>query len=330
MNAPKTVQNVTAPATPSGVNRNVRSAAIGGRSSDRWRGDRIRRAAAQHDDPRRIVGREMVKAAVPAESVGACGDAGQRARGDEPATSCDSSRSGRAYACASRGACAGSCARAGDSAASTAPRGAASEPGARAPRASRGTSAPPRRPFPKRRSSSRRARSSARASPKSRARSWCSPTARSRSFPTSDPSTTLCAIPYGRVISINVSKSRDPLWNSPQGPAPVARAGRHAQQVRHRGHARMDLAAHQHRRAVRRDALRRSDHQARAAGARGAHRPSAGSRRAADRGREGRSRAGPSGLPTRSHFCKARAKTAHALHAAAARRSPPAQPDLRA
>ena len=44
-------------------------------------------------------------------------------------------------------------------------------------------------------------------------------------IPTSDPSTTLCAIPYGRVISISVSKSRDPLWNSPQGPAPVARAG---------------------------------------------------------------------------------------------------------
>jgi serine/threonine-protein kinase len=44
-------------------------------------------------------------------------------------------------------------------------------------------------------------------------------------IPTSDPSTTLCAIPYGRVLSINVSKSRDPLWNSPQGPAPVARAG---------------------------------------------------------------------------------------------------------
>jgi serine/threonine-protein kinase len=44
-------------------------------------------------------------------------------------------------------------------------------------------------------------------------------------IPTSDPSTTLCAIPYGRVISISISKSRDPLWNSPQGPAPVARAG---------------------------------------------------------------------------------------------------------
>ncbi len=44
-------------------------------------------------------------------------------------------------------------------------------------------------------------------------------------IPTSDPSTTLCAIPYGRVISINISMSRDPLWNSPQGPAPVARAG---------------------------------------------------------------------------------------------------------
>jgi serine/threonine protein kinase len=44
-------------------------------------------------------------------------------------------------------------------------------------------------------------------------------------IPTSDPSTTLCAIPYNRVLSINTSKSRDPLWNSPQGPAPVARAG---------------------------------------------------------------------------------------------------------
>jgi hypothetical protein len=44
-------------------------------------------------------------------------------------------------------------------------------------------------------------------------------------IPTSDPSTTLCAIPYRRVISISISKSRDPLWNSPQGPAPVARAG---------------------------------------------------------------------------------------------------------
>jgi hypothetical protein len=44
-------------------------------------------------------------------------------------------------------------------------------------------------------------------------------------IPTSDPSTTLGAIPYGRVISIHVSKNRDPLWNSPQGPAPVARAG---------------------------------------------------------------------------------------------------------
>jgi eukaryotic-like serine/threonine-protein kinase len=44
-------------------------------------------------------------------------------------------------------------------------------------------------------------------------------------IPTSDPSTTLCAVPYGRVISIHVSKNRDPLWNSPQGPAPVARAG---------------------------------------------------------------------------------------------------------
>jgi eukaryotic-like serine/threonine-protein kinase len=44
-------------------------------------------------------------------------------------------------------------------------------------------------------------------------------------IPQSDPTTPLCNIPYGRVISINVSKSRDPLWNSPQGASPVARAG---------------------------------------------------------------------------------------------------------
>ena len=44
-------------------------------------------------------------------------------------------------------------------------------------------------------------------------------------IPQSDPTTRLCSIPYGRIISISVSRSRDPLWNSPQGPAPVARAG---------------------------------------------------------------------------------------------------------
>jgi serine/threonine-protein kinase len=44
-------------------------------------------------------------------------------------------------------------------------------------------------------------------------------------IPTNDPSSPLCSFPYGRVIAINVSRGRDPLWNSPQGPAPVARAG---------------------------------------------------------------------------------------------------------
>jgi len=44
-------------------------------------------------------------------------------------------------------------------------------------------------------------------------------------IPQEDPTTPLCSFPYGRVISISVSRSRDPLWNSPQGPAPVARAG---------------------------------------------------------------------------------------------------------
>jgi serine/threonine-protein kinase len=44
-------------------------------------------------------------------------------------------------------------------------------------------------------------------------------------IPQDDPSNPLCSFPYGRVISISVSHNRDPLWNSPQGPAPVARAG---------------------------------------------------------------------------------------------------------
>ena len=44
-------------------------------------------------------------------------------------------------------------------------------------------------------------------------------------IPTSNPASPLCSFPYSRVLAINVSRSRDPLWSSPQGPAPVARAG---------------------------------------------------------------------------------------------------------
>ena len=44
-------------------------------------------------------------------------------------------------------------------------------------------------------------------------------------IPTNDPASPLCSFPYGRVLAISVSRGRDPLWNSPQGPAPVARAG---------------------------------------------------------------------------------------------------------
>jgi serine/threonine-protein kinase len=44
-------------------------------------------------------------------------------------------------------------------------------------------------------------------------------------IPQSNPTSPLCSFPYDRVISISVSRSRDPLWNSPEGPAPVARAG---------------------------------------------------------------------------------------------------------
>jgi hypothetical protein len=44
-------------------------------------------------------------------------------------------------------------------------------------------------------------------------------------IPQDDPATPLSSFPYERVLSIEVSRHRDPLWNSPQGPAPVARAG---------------------------------------------------------------------------------------------------------
>jgi hypothetical protein len=44
-------------------------------------------------------------------------------------------------------------------------------------------------------------------------------------IPQEDPTTPLCSFPYERVLSIEVSRHRDPLWSSPQGPAPVARAG---------------------------------------------------------------------------------------------------------
>jgi hypothetical protein len=44
-------------------------------------------------------------------------------------------------------------------------------------------------------------------------------------IPNDDPASTLYAIPYGRVMSISYSHGRDPLWNSPQGPASVARGG---------------------------------------------------------------------------------------------------------
>ncbi len=44
-------------------------------------------------------------------------------------------------------------------------------------------------------------------------------------IPSNNPASPLCSFPYGRVIAINVSRGRDPLWDSPQGPSPVARAG---------------------------------------------------------------------------------------------------------
>ncbi len=35
----------------------------------------------------------------------------------------------------------------------------------------------------------------------------------------------LHSVPYSGVMSVSYSRGRDPLWNSPQGPAPVARMG---------------------------------------------------------------------------------------------------------
>jgi len=36
---------------------------------------------------------------------------------------------------------------------------------------------------------------------------------------------TLHSVPYESVISISYSRTRDPMWNSPKGPAPLARVG---------------------------------------------------------------------------------------------------------
>jgi hypothetical protein len=44
-------------------------------------------------------------------------------------------------------------------------------------------------------------------------------------IPTANPASPLCSFPYARVLAISVSRGRDPLWNSPTGPTPVARAG---------------------------------------------------------------------------------------------------------
>ena len=40
-----------------------------------------------------------------------------------------------------------------------------------------------------------------------------------------DDSESLFTVPYDDVTSISYSRGRDPLWNAPGGPAPVARAG---------------------------------------------------------------------------------------------------------
>ncbi len=42
---------------------------------------------------------------------------------------------------------------------------------------------------------------------------------------TNDPGNAVHSMPYDRVDSISYSKGRDPVWNSPDGPAPVARLG---------------------------------------------------------------------------------------------------------
>jgi eukaryotic-like serine/threonine-protein kinase len=44
-------------------------------------------------------------------------------------------------------------------------------------------------------------------------------------LPEGDAEYPLYSIPYGSVISISYSRGRDPMWNSPQGPAPVTRGG---------------------------------------------------------------------------------------------------------
>lgn len=39
------------------------------------------------------------------------------------------------------------------------------------------------------------------------------------------PNDVVHAVPYDGIVSISYSRGRDPLWNSPRGPIPVARGG---------------------------------------------------------------------------------------------------------
>ena len=42
---------------------------------------------------------------------------------------------------------------------------------------------------------------------------------------TADNKDILHSVPYSGVVSVSYSRGRDPLWNSPEGPAPVAKMG---------------------------------------------------------------------------------------------------------
>ena len=230
VNGPKTVQNATAPATPSGVNRNVRSVALVAAAV--IVGVAIGYAALQLSTTPQdeSSGREMAKAAVPAEPP-------------EPVATpvgAPVETNPQPVATAAPVAAAPTPAPVVEPALVPAPDPVTAPPAPRrvAPPVNMVRESPRAEVRETPRAEERPPTTVPEASlvfetralvgtrkPKEQSAQLVLAEGKITIIPTSDPSRTLCAIPYGRVISINVSKSRDPLWNSPQGPAPVARAG---------------------------------------------------------------------------------------------------------
>ena len=229
----------------------------GGRSSDPWRSDRIRRAARSTTPHDESSGREMAKATVPANRPSLSRRL-LRARGDEPTTDC---------ACAR---CGGARPRQSWSLACRCPRPIQCRP-------RRQRHAAPRRNMVREspeRCERRHAQTNVEEAtvpeaslvfetralvgtrkPKEQSAQLVLAEGKITIIPTSDPSPRLCHSLWARDLDQRVEESR-PAMEFTAGAGPGCTRRRHAQQVRHCLDARMDLAAHQHRRTVRRDAIR--------------------------------------------------------------------------